>query len=178
MSEAGVRVFRSEHRFVHFYMPNSTPVSIFLFHFAPFYHGQNTERLIFEHAVGSSSCHQNLLPTPQKCVAQSYNLSAHTGPYTSLPPVLLTYIYTNIPTSRDSRRVTSVCVSSLVFIKSPDSWLEPVMMERGEAGLHTQEQMLQLRSAVMSQVGPPSPVPPFFKPQSKTMARWERNRQQ
>ena len=28
-------------------------------------------------------------------------------------------------------------------------------MERGEAGLHTQEQMLQLHSAVMSRLGPP-----------------------
>lgn len=112
LSEAGVRVFGSGHRFVHFYIPNSNPDSIFLFHFAPFYHGRNTKRLIFEHAVESSSCHQNLLPTPQKCAAQSYNLSAHTSPYTSPSPVLLTYIYTNIPTSRDSHRVTSFCAES------------------------------------------------------------------
>lgn len=86
----------------------------FFFHLAPFYRGQNTKRVIFERAVESSICHQNLLPTPQKCAAQSYNLSAHThtGSYISPPPVLLTYIYTHIPTSRDSRRVTSVCVES------------------------------------------------------------------
>ena len=53
-------------------------------------------------------------------------------------------------------------VWSLVLIKGPDSLLEPVLMERGEAELHTQDQMLRLPSAVMSWLGPHHWCLPFL----------------
>lgn len=52
-------------------------------------------------------------------------------------------------------------VCSLVLIKGPESLLEPVVVERGEAGLHTQDQMLPLPSHVMSWLGPHHQCLPF-----------------
>lgn len=91
------------------------------------------------------------------------SLSVHTCTfYATLPALLLSHMYTyqppEIPVGWPQPDVRG-----LVLIKGPDSLLEPVLMERGEAGLHTQVQMLHLPSAVMSWLGPHPQCLPYLQ---------------
>lgn len=100
-SDARLHVFGSDHRIMHFYIPNSSPVSIF----------------VSPCSTCSMSTRSNMLwgllpeftSTKMHCsILQSISTHIHTAPRIQYP--LHTHTHRHIPTSRDSCRVTSVCV--------------------------------------------------------------------
>lgn len=92
----------------------------------------------------------------------SQSISTHNSPPLPFSLRMYTYQPQEIPVGWPQPDVWS-----LVFIKGPDSLLEPLLMERGEAGLHTQDQMLQLPSAVMSWLGAQHWCLPFLNHHAK-----------
>lgn len=127
-------------------------------------------------AVRSSFLHHDdiaFLHIPLDLSSQSLSTQLHThrhrlihNTYVSLPLSFSLYMNTYQPPEIPVGWPQSD-VWSLVLIKGPDSLLEPVLMERGEAWLHTQDQMLRLPSAVMSWLGPHHQCLPFLNHRPK-----------
>lgn len=103
----------------------------------------------------------------------SQSISTHNSPPLPFSLRMYTYQPQEIPVGWPQPDVWS-----LVFIKGPDSLLEPLLMERGEAGLHTQDQMLQLPLAVMSWLGAQHWCLPFLNHHAKQWYDWDVRRKE